>query len=361
MDEQILLPEGHMKIGAFVITLLGAIFYLGFDAQVDAQPYYQGKTIKLIQGREGGGSGDIRSRAVAPFLTKYIPGNPKIVSEFMPGAGGRKAANYLFNTARPDGLTIGHVSSGIFTSAILGETGVEYDIDKFHWLGATDSAFHYVFLTRKELGLSNIEKLQNYSGLRIGATTMGHTTYTYGRTFAWLLGLKNARFVLGYGSLEVDVALAQGEVDARSNNTAEVVRRNPAVLKKDGPVDFVALLKIPREDKEPNFAHVRELDTFVKSERERRFLALTRATRSVGTPYLLPPATPKELVQILRDAMKKTFQDPEFQKEFTKLTGDDPSPMMPETQTETIRTVPRDAETIELFKLINGNQPLPAR
>jgi len=351
-----------MKTEALVtIWLLGAVFCLGFREYVYAQsPYYQGKTIKLIQGREGGGSGDIRSRAVIPFLKKYIPGNPNIVSEFMPGAGGRKAANYLFSTARPDGLTIGHVSSGIFTSAVLGETGVEYDIDKFHWLGATDSAFHYVFLTRRELGLGNVEKLQSFSGLRIGATTMGHTTYTYGRTFAWLLGLKGPKFVLGYGSLEVDVALAQKEVDARSNNTAEVVRRNPDVFKQ-GLVDFVALLKIPREDKEPNFDHVRELDTFVKSERERRFLALTRATRSVGTPYLLSPNTPKEQVQILREAMKKTFQDPEFHKEFKKLTGDDPSPMMPETQTEVIRTVPRDAETIELFKLINGPQPLPAR
>jgi hypothetical protein len=120
-------------------------------------------------------------------------------------------------------------------------------------------------------------------------------------------------------------------------------------------------LKRPREDKEPNFDHVRELDAFVKSERERRFLELTRATRSVGTPYLLPPGTPRELVQILRDAMKKTFQDPEFHKEFKKLTRDDPSPMMPETQAEVIRKVPRDVETIELFKTINGNAPLPPR
>jgi tripartite-type tricarboxylate transporter receptor subunit TctC len=351
-----------MKTAAVVVIwVIGGVFCMGFGGDVFAQsPYYQGKTIKLVQGREPGGSGDIRSRAVAPYLTKYIPGNPKIVSEFMPGAGGRKAANFLFNTARPDGLTIGHVSSGIFTSAVLGETGVDYDIDKFHWLGATDSAFHYVFLTRKELGMSNVEKLQTYSGLRIGATTMGHTTYTYGRTFAWLLGLKDPKFVLGYASLEVDVALAQGEVDARSNNTAEVIRRNPDAVKK-GMFDFVAILKIPREDKEPNFDHVREIDTFVKSERERRFLALTRATRSVGTPYLLSPGTPKELVQILRDAMKKTFQDAEFHKEFKKLTGDDASPMMPETQTEIIRTVPRDPETIALFNLINGSQPLPPR
>ena len=351
-----------MQTGALVaIGVIGAVSYLGFGGHVYAQSsYYQGKAIRLIQGREPGGSGDIRSRAVIPFLKKYIPGNPTIVSEFMPGGGGRKAANYLFGTARPDGLTIGHVSSGIVTSAVLGETGVQYDVDKFHWLGSTDGAFHYAFFIRKELGLSNVEKLQAYSGLRIGATSIGHTTYTYGRTFAWLLGLKDPKFVLGYSSLEVDVAMARGEVDARSNNTAEVLRRSPDAVKK-GLFDFVAVLKIPREDKEPEFDHLPEIDRFVRSERERRFLALTRATRSVGTPYLVSPGTPKELVQILREAMKKTFQDPEFHKEFKKLTGDDPSPLMPENQEEIIRLVPRDAETIELFKTINGNRPLPPR
>ena len=343
------------------IWLVGAVLIIGSGAPASAQtPYYQGKTIKLIQGREAGGSGDIRSKAVMPFLTKYIPGNPTIINEFMPGGGGRKAANFLFGSARPDGLTIGHVSSGIVTSAVLGEAGVQYDIDKFHWLGATDNAFHYAFFTRKELGLSTIEKLRAHAGLRIGATSIGHTTYTYGRTFAWLLGLKDPRFVLGYSSLEVDVAMARGELDARSNNTAEVIRRNRDAVKK-GLFDFAAILKIPREDKEPQFDHIQEIDAFAKSERDRRFLALTRATRSVGTPYLLPPNTPKEQVQILREAMKKTFQDPEFQKEFKKLTGDDLGALMPETQEEIVRSVPRDAETIELFKLINGNQPLPAR
>ena len=111
-----------MQTRAIVVAwVLVAVSCVGFGAHVYAQtPYYQGKTIRLIQGREGGGSGDVRSRAVIPFLRKHIPGNPGIVSEFMPGAGGRKAANYLFNSTRPDGLTIGHVSSGIVTSAVLG-------------------------------------------------------------------------------------------------------------------------------------------------------------------------------------------------------------------------------------------------
>ena len=350
-----------MQTPVLLLIWFLAAAQLSFAEHAYAQSaFYKGKTIRLIQGREAGGSGDIRSRAVTPFLQKYIPGNPTIVSEYMPGGGGRKAANYLFSSARPDGLTIGHVSSGIVTSAVLGEIGVQYDLSKFNWLGSTDSAFHYAFFVRKELGLDTLEKLQAHPGLRIGATSIGHTTYTYGRTFAWLLGLKDPRFVLGYSSIEVDAAMARGELDARSNNTQEVVRRNPDAVKKR-LFDFAAILKIPRQDKEPEFDHLAEVDGFVKSERERRFLALTRATRSVGTPYLIPPGTPKEQVQILREAMKKTFQDPEFQKEFRKLAGEAPSPLLPEAQEEIIRSVPRDAETIELFKLINGNKPLPAR
>ena len=237
-----------MKMATLLtILLLGAVSLFGFGAHLYAQtPYYQGKTIRLIQGRNPGGSGDTRVKLVAPYMKKYIPGNPTVISEYMDGGGGRKAANYLFSSARPDGLTIGHVSSGIVTSAVLGESGVQYDIDKFIWLGATDSAFHYAFVVRKELGLTNIEKLQSHSGLRIGATSIGHTTYTFGRSFAWLLGLKEPRFGLGYSSVEVDLAIERGELDARSNNTAEVMRRYPDAFKKAPLQHSLGLQNSPR-------------------------------------------------------------------------------------------------------------------
>lgn len=348
------------------LTILATISVFCVGANLIAQtahaqtPYYQGKTIRIIQGRNPGGSGDVRAKLVSTYLKKYIPGNPNVLSEYMDGGGGRKAANYLFSSARPDGLTIGHVSSGIVTSAVLGESGVQYDLDKFIWLGATDSAFHYALLVRKELGLTSIEKLQAYSGLKIGATSIGHTTYTFGRSFAWLLGLKDPKFVLGYASIEIDLALERGELDARSNNTAEVMRRYPDAFKK-APFNILATFKIPREDKDPEFDHLPEIDTFAKSEKEKRLLTLIRATRQVGTPFLIPPGTPKEQVQLLRDGMSKTFRDPEFQKEYRKMTSDDVSPLTPEVQQETIRQIPRDAETIGLFNLINGSKPLPAR
>src|ERR671914_697169 len=129
-------------------------------------PYYHGKTIILVQGREPGGTGAMRTNAALPYLRKYIPGQPTIVTQFMPGGGGRKAANYVYSNAKPDGLTIGNVGSGLVANAILGSTGVQYDIDKFSYLGSANSASQYVFGSVAKLGLDNLDKLRARPGLR---------------------------------------------------------------------------------------------------------------------------------------------------------------------------------------------------
>src|SRR3990167_6444907 len=134
--------------------------------------FFQGKSITVIQGRDPGGTGDLRVKALFPFLQKYIPGNPTIVSEYMPGGGSRKAANHIFRTTRPDGLTIGNFSSAMVSMAILGESGVLYDIEKFHYLGSPYSTYHAVFISRKQAGLSSIEKLRATSGIKVGAQSV---------------------------------------------------------------------------------------------------------------------------------------------------------------------------------------------
>jgi len=98
------------------------VFLCAMVASAHAQTsFFRGKTVTIIQGRDPGGSGDLRTKALVPFLRKYIPGNPTIIMEYMPGAGGRKAANHLYRTARADGLTIGNPSIGMISSAVLGE------------------------------------------------------------------------------------------------------------------------------------------------------------------------------------------------------------------------------------------------
>ena len=330
-------------------------------SSLEAQsPFYQGKTITIVQGRDPGGTGDMRVRAMLPFLQKYIPGNPSIVNEYMPGGGSRKAANHVYGSARPDGLTVGNLGLGMVSSALLGETGVLYDVDKFFYLGSPFSSHHAIFVTRKAAGLSSIEKLRAAHGVRIGGQSVGFSTYIEGRLFAYILGLKEPRFVTGYGGAELDPAVMRGELDARATSADTVLRRNPDWLEK-GLVDFHAIIEVPKGEKHPHFPRVPELESFAKSEKDRKLMVMQRAFRVTGQPFVLPPGTPKERLDILQEAFRKTYRDPEFHKEYKKFTADDPTPLMPEAHERTIREIPRDPEVVQIFKKIMGAGPLPPR
>ncbi|MBM2805114.1 MAG: hypothetical protein HW419_3007 [Deltaproteobacteria bacterium] len=351
----------HFNISTeFLLVALLTLFIVFPRLALAQTPFYQGKTITIVQGRDPGGTGDMRVRAMLPFLQKYIPGNPTIVSEFMPGGGSRKAANHVYKSARPDGLTIGNLGLGMISSAILGETGVLYDVEKFFYLGSPFSSHHAIFVTRKDAGLSSIEKLRGASGIRIGGQSVAFSTYIEGRLFAYLLGLKEPRFVTGYGGAELDPALIRGEIDARATSADTVVRRNPEWLEKQ-MVDFHAMIEVPKGEKHSHFAQVPELESFARSEKERKLMVLQRAFRVAGQPFVLPPGTPKDRLEILEEAFRKTYKDPEFHKEYKKFTADDPTPLLPDAHGKTIREIPRDPEVSELFKKLMGAEPLPSR
>ena len=322
--------------------------------------FYRGKTITIIHGRSAGGAGDFRARAVAPFLHKYIPGNPTIIHEYMDGGGGRKAANHIFNVARPDGLTVGSVGSGVVASAVLGEIGVQYDLDKLHFVGSPFSTSHYLLLTRREAGFSTLEKLRQASGVRVGSQSVGHTIYNVGRIMAWLLGLKETKDVIGFSTPERDVALLRGEIDAIAATDEGLVTRKADWLEK-GLIDLHVIYAIPRENKHPRFYYLPEIDGFAKTERERKVLTMFRNFSLTGAPFILPPAMPKDRVEIIKEALRKSFKDADFFKEYRKVTGEDPTPLTPEANEKAIRDLPRDAETVELYKKFAGGGPLPAR
>ena len=341
-------------VSAFILT------FLYFSQGQAQEPFYKGKTITIIHGRSAGGAGDFRARAVAPFLQKYIPGNPTIVHEYMDGGGGRKAANHIFNAARPDGLTIGNVGGGAVANAVLGETGIQYDLDKLHFVGSPFSTSHYLLLTRREAGLSTIEKLRQASAVRLGAQSVGHTVYNVGRIMAWLLGMKDIRDVTGFSTPERDVALLRGEIDALAATDEGFVIRKADWLEK-GLVDLHVIFAVPRENKHPRFYYLPEIDGFAKTERERKIVTMFRNFSLTGAPFILPPAMSKERVEIIKEALRKSFKDADFFKEYRRLTGEDPTPLTPEANEKAIRDLPRDAETIELYKKFAGAGPLPPR
>jgi tripartite-type tricarboxylate transporter receptor subunit TctC len=343
----------------FPLAVLLASF-CALPARLCAQPYFQGKTITIVRGGEPGGTGDMQARALIPSLRKHIPGEPTIVIENMPGAAGMKAVNYIYSSAKPDGLKIAAVGSGLVSGPILGLAGARYDLDKLIYLGSTESGDPYIFLSRREAGWDTLEKLRAASGIRIGAQAVGHAIYVSGRIFAYLLGLKEPRMVVGFGGPELDLALLRGEVDARANSADTVVRRNREALEK-GLFNVHATITIPKGKFHPRFADVPDLETFARNDSERRLISLYRAFLYPRWPYVLPPGTPREIVKTLRAAMAKAFKDPEFHREFKKLVGSEPSPLTGEEVEEAIRELPRDPEIIALYKKLADHGPLPPR
>jgi tripartite-type tricarboxylate transporter receptor subunit TctC len=344
----------------FKTTIFGLLLLLLPNLGFTQAPFYQGKTITIIAGTAPGGIGDNRVKSMVPYLRKYIPGNPTIVVQYMDGGGGRQVGNHMYSNARADGLTVGAFSSSVIGLNLLRETGVMYEVDKFIYLGSPESSSHLLFYTRREAGLSNLEKLRAASGVRVGARPVGHSAYIASRLFAYFLGLKEPKFIPGYGAPELDLALLNGEVDARANTATSVWQRNPDWVEK-GLMHFHAIYAIPKELKHDRFGHLPEIETFAKSEKERRLLALSRIFRLTGSPYVLPPGTPKDRVDILQEAMRKTFKDSDFHREYRKIVGEVVSPLLPEELTKAIQDTPRDAELIELFKVFSGAAPLPAR
>jgi tripartite-type tricarboxylate transporter receptor subunit TctC len=322
--------------------------------------FYQGKTINVVYGGGPGGTVDLRFRATASILRKHIPGRPTFVIEYMPGGGSRKAGNYIYR-ARADGLTMGVMLSSFVPAAVLGLSGVLYDIDKLHYLGSPTSGEPYIFVTRKEARLDTIEKLRGASGVRIGAQSVGHNLYNIGRISAYVLGMKDVKFITGFAQGdEVNLAMMQGEMDGRWTIQQTLVRQAPEWISKK-LVDFHIVHDVPKGRKHPHpvYAQLPDLERFTKSDKERKILAMQRAFVSAGTPFMFPPGTPADKVKILRDAMRKTFADPEFHAEFKKMVGEEPDPLPPEELEKAIRELPRDRETVELFNKLSGADPMP--
>jgi tripartite-type tricarboxylate transporter receptor subunit TctC len=351
-------PEMKLRIRAALLFWVICGLMPGLAYSEDA--FYTGKTLTLIATTAPGGTGDLRVRGMAPFFKKHLPGNPTVVIEYVSGGGGRKGANQVYNNVKPDGLIVGAISGSVVGLAIMGESGVKYDPDQFIYLGTPHHINHTVIYTRADLGLDTLEKLRARPGIRIGGQQIGHTSYTGGRFLAYFLDMKDPKFIVGYSAPEVDTALLRGELDGRANSPTSALRRNPEWLEK-GIMNWHAILEAPKGNKFPRLEHLPEIETFAKNEREKRLLKLWRTTRGVGSPYVLPPGTPKEIVQMLRTAVEKIFKDPEFPPYYEKLTTEEVSPLNADELTKVVAEIPRDDETLSLLKKFAGAGPLPAR
>lgn len=348
-----------IKAAAFLSL---GVLVLSYSVTASAEPpFYQDKTLTIIEGRRAGGTGSLRTQAVAKYLTKYLPGNPAIVYRYMPGGGGTAAANHVANVVERDGLTIANIGTGVYSNAILGARGVRYELDDFIFLGSASSGGPYTLVIRPELHLDTVEKLRAYRGLRFGQRSVGHTMYILDRIFAYILGLKEPKWVLGYDSREIELALERGEADAQSNNLYTFLRETPDWIREGFTVPIVMKNTKGRgAEFVPEFPQGRPtLDQFADTELKRAVLRFHNNSRPGSSVFFAPRDIPEAALGALKQAFRETWNDPQFAEDYKRLTGEPADPITGEAIERALEQVPRDSEIMEIYKRLIGVGPLP--
>ena len=300
--------------------LLGAWLF-ALCSFVDAQPtFFQGKSVKVIRGGQPGDLYDLWTRLIAHHLEKHIPGNPGIAVQNMPGAGSVIAANYVYNIAKPDGLTIGSINPGIYMDQLIGRKEVQFDWTKFNWLGTPEQT-ESVFFIRGDSPYKTIDDVRKSSDPpRCGSTGTGSTTYHIPKLIEDLLGAKFT-IITGYqGASDIDVAIERGELQCRLITVAAFFGREPHItwFKKGfvRPLLQTGRKRDPSLPETPTFYEL--MDRYKISDAGRRLATLVMAPNEFGRPWTAPPGMPADRVKILREAWSKTLKDPELLAEAKK-------------------------------------------
>ena len=300
------------------LILLAALLFTvsanrsGFAADAD---FFKGKTIRVLVGFAAGGGFDQYSRVIARHMPKHIPGNPTIIVDNMTGAGSRLAANFLYKASAPDGLTIGNFIGSLLLQQILGDSGIEFDGKRFEWLGAPVQDETVCALT-KASGVTNLDQwLASKRPIKLGGEAPGANDSDVPRMLQATLKLP-LQLIEGYkGTSFIRIAAEAGEVDGGCWTWASI----RSTWKKgidSGEVIPIIQVNAKKAADIPNVPNA--IDHAKTAEAKALLEAGVHAPSAILRAYALPPNTPKERVNILRNAFNATMKDKEFTAEIVK-------------------------------------------
>jgi tripartite-type tricarboxylate transporter receptor subunit TctC len=292
------------------VFMVLALFLCGWVEPTLAQePFYKGKTIRLIVGTDPGGGFDTYSRAIARHMSRHIPGGPTIVVENMPGAAHLISANYIYKIAKPDGLTMGNFTGTLLLGQVLKRPGIEFDARKFEYIGAPSRDVSTCALAKR----SGVGTLQQWIGsknvVKIGGIGPGDFTYEIPKILEFALGLP-VQVVAGYkGTAPIRLAVEGGEVDGVCMDWNSIKATWRKAL-DSGDVKVVVQIT-PRVH--PELSDIPRASDFANTAEGRRLIQVGIYDRgTIFRPYMLPPGVSPERVQLLRAAFAETLKDPLF-------------------------------------------------
>jgi tripartite-type tricarboxylate transporter receptor subunit TctC len=304
----------------FAVHFSIALFLLGHWTAAPAQDsFYKGKTVRIIVGASAGGGYDTYSRTISRHMGKHIPGNPTLAVENMPGAGFLISANHMYKVAKPDGLTIGHFIGGLFLQQLLGKPGIEFDARKFEYIGVP-AQDNYMIGVAKSTGITSIEQwLSSKTVVKLGGVGVGSATDDIPKVLGAAIGLP-FQLVSGYkGTADVRLAFASGEIQGVCNSWESF----KATWSKELAAGEVVVVLQPIAKPHPDQPNLPLAINYAKTEEAKKLInALVHSISPTARPYVLPPGTPKERVQILRRAYMATMKDPEFLADAAKARLD---------------------------------------
>ncbi|MGH7886437.1 MAG: Bug family tripartite tricarboxylate transporter substrate binding protein [Candidatus Binatia bacterium] len=305
------------------VTLLPFALLLLFDLPARAQsqsakPFYDGKTIQLLASSGTGATTDITARLVARFLGKYIVGNPGIIVHNMPGGGGLVSANYLYNVAKPDGLTILAVSRANYFDQMVGRPEVRADFRRFSWLGSFNRS-PMMMACRSDTPYKSVAALRAAKvPARVGQSGTGSISYIFANLVEKVLDVK-FKNVTGFQSArETDLGMERGEVDCRATSDITVIRAPWNRWVKEKYVTFILQQGPEKSDLLPPVPTMYELAP-AEAKPTVDLMALMLAYTEFDRPFAAPPSIPNQRLQLLRDGFQKMLKDPEFAAEAKKL------------------------------------------
>jgi tripartite-type tricarboxylate transporter receptor subunit TctC len=305
-------------------TIVGVIAALQAGANVamaqdPVEQFYRGKSIAIYIGSSAGGGYDAYARALGRHMSKYIPGNPTIVPQNMPGAGGNKAAGYVYSVAPKDGTAMGALFPGGILAPLLGDAAIQHDPSKFIFVGSANSDV-YTCVVRADTPIKSFKDALTQEVI-VGASNEGGTTRDMPTLSNNILGTK-FRIVTGYaGTREITLAVERRETHGLCGfGYTSLLSVRPEWLAKN----FVRILvqESAKGAAVLNKQGVPRTIDFAKTPDDRQVMELVYSQAVIGRPYVLPAGVPPERVAALRKAFMAALKDPALLKEAAKMKLD---------------------------------------
>jgi tripartite-type tricarboxylate transporter receptor subunit TctC len=289
--------------------------------QVAAQGYYQGKQIKIVVGNTAGGFFDRWARLLARYLPKYIPGNPEIIVQNMPGGGSIIASNHVYSVAKPDGLTLGMPNPGLYLDQLVGRSEVKFDVRKFLWIGSPVREPILLYMRSDAPYKSVADMRAAKQPAKCGSTGTSSSDYILARLLEEALPPLKIQTVLGYpGGSEIDLAVERGEVQCRGMTASPFFGREPFLSwAKKNFVRVILYTGKKRHPKAPDTPTIHEVFEKEKvPEASRRIAEVILAAEDFGRPIMATPGTAAEHVKLLRAGFNAAIKDAELLAEAEK-------------------------------------------